>query len=127
MANQIWHSTTDNLIAKLYPVAECVGVVIRKTEKEEFLRRGTAMALSNKDRKLVILGTDAADQETLTPAYILAEDISVDSTGDVSAVAYRSGNFNRSRIALKDEKSLSAEDEDNFRKYNIVFSDMMSL
>lgn len=119
------YSVQDNLIAKIYPPVEAVGVVIRKTEQETLLKRGTVLAVSSADRKLVILGTEEAESEVLVPAYILSDDILVDNTGDVTGVAYRSGNFNRKAVIVKDGYTLSADDEDNLREYSIVFSDMM--
>lgn len=54
-----------------------------------------------------------------TPAAILAEDVTVTDDGDVAAVAYRSGCFNRGAII----GTLSADDEDAMRKYGFWFFD----
>ena len=53
------------------------------------------------------------------PAAILAEDVTVTDDGDVAAVAYRSGCFNRGAII----GTLTADDEDAMRKYGFWFFD----
>ena len=102
----------DNLIARLTPAAETFGVVIRRTEAETVIKRGTLLGKSSADGKLAVYGT-AADTESeadteekdtntktgeITPFCILADDVTVDNTADAVGVAYRSGNFNRSAI-----------------------------
>lgn len=127
--------TVDNLIAKLSPAAEAVGVTIRKeSSAAATYKRGTVLALSSRDNKCVILGTTAqaavtddnpVAAEVLTPAYILADDVEVGKDADATAVAYRCGNFNRAALILKSGADLSAADEDALRKYDIILTDMM--
>lgn len=66
---------------------------------------------------------------TGTPSCILADDADASGYADVTAVAYRSGNFNRAAVhcAVTDgvEYTLTASDEDALRKYDIIFTDMM--
>lgn len=126
----------DNLIAGIYPPADVTGVTIRALTKETVLARGTVMALSSIDGKLVILGTEAAEAkeasggnpavpaETLTAAYILCDDTTV-GTEDVSAVAYRTGNFNTAALIVAEGYELAAVDRDALRKYGIVLNDNM--
>ena len=45
------------------------------------------------DGKLVILGSTATTNETLTANCILAEDVEVGTTADVTVLAYRTGHF----------------------------------
>ena len=54
----------DNLIAGIYPPADVTGVTLRALEEETVLARGTVLALSSIDGKLVILGTEAAEAQT---------------------------------------------------------------
>lgn len=124
----------DNLIAKLSPAAEAVGVTIRKeASAAATYKRGTILALSSRDNKCVILGTtaQAADTgnslaaEVLTPAYILADDVEAGTAADATAVAYRCGNFNRAALTVKSGHKLSAAEEDSLRHYNIILTDMM--
>lgn len=53
------------------------------------------------------------------PAAILAEDVTVTDDGDVTAVAYRAGCFNRAALT----GTLTAADEDTLRKYGIILFD----
>ncbi len=115
----------DNLIAKTEPAAFTFGVVIRKSDAETILRRGTILAKSSTDDKFVVLGTAAASDETLTPSCILADDVEVGTEADATGVAYRSGNFNRDAVIVKSGITLTAAHEDELRKVDIIFTDMM--
>ena len=55
------------------------------------------------------------------PAAILAEDVTVTDEGDVAAVAYRSGCFNRAAII----GTLIADDEEEMRKLGFRFFDVV--
>ena len=86
----------DNLINGLYPPAEPFSVVIRKGSAETTYKRGTVLALSEGtagDGKYVILGTAAVSNETLTANCVLAEDVTVGTANDETAVAYRTGHL----------------------------------
>ena len=86
----------DNLINGLYPPAEPFSVVIRKGSAETTYKRGTVLALSTGtagDGKYVILGTTAASNETLTANCVLAEDVTVGTANDETAVAYRTDEW----------------------------------
>lgn len=122
--NKVGELASDNLIAGLYPPAEVTGVLLRGLETETVLERGTVLARSSVDSKLVALGTKAADGETLTPAYILCDDTVV-GTEDTGTAAYRSGNFNSKAVKTADGSLLSESDKDTLRKYRIVFQDNM--
>lgn len=118
----------DNLIAKAEPAAFTFGVVIRKLDAAATLKRGTVLAKSSGtagDGKMVILGTTAATNETLSPHCILADDVEVGTTADATGVAYRSGNFNRDAVIVKSDTTLTAAHEDELRKVDIIFTDMM--
>lgn len=56
-----------------------------------------------------------------SPAAILAEDVTVTDDGDVAAVAYRSGCFNRAAII----GTLTADDEEEMRKLGFWFFDVV--
>lgn len=127
----------DNLIARLTPAAETFGVVIRRTEAETVIKRGTLLGKSSADGKLAVYGTAAdteseadteekdtnTETEEITPFCILADDVTVDNTADAVGVAYRSGNFNRSAIITAEGYSLTDKDEDELRKFDIIFTD----
>lgn len=127
----------DNLIVRLTPAAETFGVVIRKTEAETVLKRGTLLGKSSVDGKLIVYGTAFAveseadaeakdgkiETEEITPFCVLADDVAVGATADAVGVAYRSGNFNRSAIITADGYTLTDKDEDELRKFDIIFTD----
>jgi len=126
LLSKVGSVTQDNLIAKILPPAEVTGVLIAKEDAAAATyKRGTVLAQSASDGKCVILGSTAATGDTLTAAYILADDVEVGTDADVSAVAYRSGCFNKEAVTVKDGSSISAADLDNLRKYGIVFADKM--
>lgn len=129
----------DNLIVRLTPAAETFGVVIRKTEAETVLKRGTLLGKSSVDGKLIVYGTAFAveseadadaeakdgkiETEEITPFCVLADDVAVGAAADAVGVAYRSGNFNRSAIITADGYTLTDKDEDELRKFDIIFTD----
>lgn len=59
------------------------------------------------------------------PSAILTDDVTVGTTYDETAVAYRSGNFSRQHIVLPTGYTLTASDEDELRKYDIIFTDTL--
>ena len=91
---------------------------IRATEAETTFRRGTILAKSSKDNKLVILGTEPAEGETLTPDCILCDDITVKS--DTTTAVYTAGCFNDNKVITAEGYAITAEDADALRKYDIV-------
>lgn len=127
----------DNLIVRLTPPAETFGVVIRKMETETVLKRGTLLGKSSVDGKLTVYGTSVAvesevdaeakdgktETEEITPFCVLADDVTVGAADDAVGVAYRSGNFNRSAIITADGYTLTDKDEDELRKFDIIFTD----
>ena len=112
----------DGLIVANEPVADVFTVTIRK----EAYKRGTVLALSAGtagDGKLVILGSTATTNETLTANCILAEDVEVGTTADVTVLAYRTGHFARNKLAVASGYTLKATDEEELRKAGILLSD----
>lgn len=70
-------------------------------------------------------GTCEVMAEGGSPAYILADPVDASGSEMVAAVAYRSGNFNPNAVIVGDSYTLSADDRDTLRKYDIVFMNMM--
>ena len=124
LVNKVGTLEQDNLIAKMYPPAEVTGVTIKAVEEATVYKRGTVMAQSSEDGKLVILGSDVVGDETLNAAYILCDDVVVDDS-DVKTVAYRSGCFSTDALKVKEDYSLTQKDRDDLRKYGIVLHDNM--
>ena len=116
----------DGLIVANEPVADVLTVTIRKeATAAATYKRGTVLALSAGtagDGKLVILGSTATTNETLTANCILAEDVEVDTTADVTVLAYRTGHFARNKQAdvILDTSSLLTRE---LRKAGILLSD----
>lgn len=116
----------DNLINGLYPPAEPFSVVIRKGSAETTYKRGTVLALAG-DGKYVILGTAAASNETLTANCVLAEDVTVGTANDETAVAYRTGHFNSNALIMDAEHTFSAADKEALRGVGILISDAVEI
>ena len=121
----------DNLINGSYPPAEPFSVVIRKGAAETTYKRGTVLALSSSDGKYVILGTAAASggdaAETLTANAILAEDVTVGTANDETAVAYRTGHFNSNALIMDEDHTFSAADKEALRSVGILISDAVEI
>jgi hypothetical protein len=116
----------DGLIVANEPVADVFTVTIRKeATAAATYKRGTVLALSagTADGKLVILGSTATTNETLTANCILAEDVEVGTTADVTVLAYRTGHFARNKLAVASGYTLKATDEEELRKAGILLSD----
>lgn len=114
----------DGLIVANEPVADVFTVTIRnEAAAAATYKRGTVLALSAStagDGKLVILGPT---NETQTANCILAEDVEVGATADVTALAYRTGHFARNKLAVASGYTLKATDEEELRKAGILLSD----
>ena len=111
----------DNLIAKLFPPAEAIGVKIAALASgsaDATVKRGTVLGRANDGKYSVYGGTG-------TPAAILADDVTVTDDGDAVAVAYRCGNFNRKALIVAEGYTLTAADEDALRHYDIILTDTM--
>lgn len=114
----------DGLIVANEPVADVLTVTIRKeATAAATYKRGTVLALSAGNGKLVILGSTATTNETLTANCILAEDVEVGTTADVTVLAYRTGHFARNKLAVASGYTLKATDEEELRKAGILLSD----
>lgn len=116
----------DGLIVANEPVADVFTVTIRKEAAAATYKRGTVLALpagTAGDGKLVILGSTATTNETLTANCILAEDVEVGTTTDVTVLAYRTGHFARNKLAVASGYTLKAADEEELRKAGILLSD----
>lgn len=111
-------SNVDNLIAKLTPTAETFGIQVKAGEGE--LARGTALAVTAAGTYEVLGKTSGA-----VASCILADPVDASGETAVTAVAYRSGNFNRAALIVASGYTMTAADEDNLRKYDIILTDMM--
>ena len=115
--------TPENLFAGLDPRALTKTGILRKLGTAATLVRGTLLAKSSGsagDGKLVIFGTTAASNETLTADCILAEDVPVGTANDEPALVYITGNFNEDELTLKSGASLTEDDRDALRVRGIL-------
>lgn len=115
--------TPENLFAKLDPPALKEAGVIRKLGTAGTLYRGTLLAKSSGsagDGKLVIFGTTAATNETLTADCVLAEDVAVGTSNDENALVYITGNFNEDALILASGASLTEDDKTDLRVRGII-------
>ena len=115
--------TPENLIAGLEPKALKKTGILRKLSTAGTLARGTLLAKSSGsagDGKLVIFGTSAASNETLTADCVLAEDVPVGTSADEPALVFITGNFNEDALILAIGASLTEADRDALRIRGIL-------
>lgn len=119
----------DGLIYDINPPADVFAVKIRKQSSDAVtLKRGTVLALSTGtagDNLMVMLGTTAATNETLTANCILAEDVEVGTTEDAVALAYRTGHFASNKLIVASGKTFGAADKEALRDVGILISEAM--
>mgnify|MGYP004517369253 CR=1 FL=1 len=116
----IWNSVDVPVITGLR--------TIRKLSAAATYKAGTALALSGGtagDGKLVILGTAAASNETLTANCILAEDVEVGTDADVQALVYLSGHANANKLAVASSHTITAAEIEDFRAAGIYLENAM--
>ena len=122
--------TFDNLAnsAGDAPVITGLRTIRKATGETVILKKGTALALSGGtagDGKLVILGTAAASNESLTANCILHEDVEVGASSDVPALVVISGHFNRNSLAVTDGYTITDADVEAFRVAGIFLANAM--
>lgn len=113
----------EKLFAGLEPKYITHAATIRKLGTADTLKRGTLLAKSSGsagDGKLVIFGTTAATNETLTADCVLCDDIDVGTTDDENALVYIAGNFNEAALIMATGASLTEPDRDALRERGII-------
>lgn len=149
LVNKIGTFEQDNLIARLFPPADTMGIVIGKLEAASTLKRGTLLAkgadgkyvpytgpeddtdeeIENKDENKEpeeskdAVSTEPGDDKK--PSAILCDDTYVGTENDETAVAYRSGNFNPAAVEAASGYKMTDIDIDELRKYDIIFTQMI--
>ena len=121
---KVGEMTYDGLISSTNPSVGIDGRVIRATGAEVTYKRGTIFAKSNKDNKLVVLGTAAAEGETLKADCILCDDITVGANEDAIATVYIAGCFNTNKVTVAEGYTITENDKDTLRAYGIIFKAM---
>lgn len=116
----IWNSADVPIITGLR--------TIRKLSAAAAYKAGTALALSGGtagDGKLVILGTAAASNETLTANCILAEDVEIGTDADVQALVFLSGHANANKLIVASSHTITAAEIEAFRTAGIYLENAM--
>lgn len=115
----------SNLIAGMDPPVHVNSDVIRKIANETVYPRDTVFAKSSvtvRDEKLVILGTAAAENETLTPDCVLCDDVVVGTATDANVAVYTAGCFNINALKVKESYTLTLADKDKMRESGIYLA-----
>lgn len=124
LSRKIGEMNYDGLITDITPKTEMRAGTIRKLSAAGALKRGTILAKSSGtagDGKLVILGSTAANNETLTPNCILCDDVDVGTSADVTVPVYTAGCFATEKVIVNSGYTITDADYDTLRKYGIVF------
>lgn len=121
LSKKLGEMAYDGLFTDLTPKAQVRGGTIRKGDAEVTLKRGTILAKSSADNKLVVLGSDAAEGETLTPDCVLCDDITVGTVADEVVAVYTAGCFDPNKVVVASGYTITEGDMDNLRMRGIVF------
>ena len=121
LSEKLGEMTFDGLITDIKPAPEVRGGVIRKLSAAATLKRGTILAKSAGDGKLVVLGTADVNNETLTPDCILCDDIEVGTAADEKVAVYTAGCFDIGKVTVSASYTITEGDKDNLRMRGIVF------
>lgn len=117
----IWNSVDVPIITGLRTIRKLTGAAAT-------YKAGTALALSGGtagDDKLVILGTAAASNETLTANCILAEDVEVGTDADVQALVFLSGHANANKLTVASSHTITTAEIEAFRAAGIYLENAM--
>ena len=126
---EVGSMTYDKLIAGLTPEVKVTTGVIRMLAVAATFPRGTVLAKSSGtagDGKLVILGTEAAADETLTADCILKDDTEVGTAVDAVTPVYDMGCFNESALKVADSYTMTEADKDVLRERGIYLGEVLS-
>lgn len=118
----------EKLFAGMQPPAIVKPGVIRKLATAATLKRGTLLAKSSGsagDGKLVIFGTTAASNETLTADCVLCDDIEVGTSNDENVAVYVSGDFNEAALIVATGATITEADRDALRTKGILLGTVM--
>ena len=128
MANPITMNY-DCLISGTEPAPFVAAGKIRKLGAAATYARGTILAKSSGsagDDKLVILGTTAATNETLTAYAILAEDTAIGTAADFDAPVYPQGCFDPDKLTVKTSYTIVEADLDALRDGGVFLKPVLA-
>lgn len=118
----------DKLIAGMTPPVKVASGVITKLATAATYPRGTVLCRSSGtggDGKLKILGTTAAENETLTPDCILCDDEDIGTDADANVAVYVMGCFNEDVVTVKEEYDITQADKDTLRERGIYLAQVL--
>lgn len=115
----------DKLIAGITPPVHVNSGTIRKVATEAEYKRGTVLAKSSVDGKLVILGTTADASEVLTPDCILCDDTGIGTDADVIVPIYTAGCFNSDALIVATNYTMTEADKDKLRERGIYLGTVL--
>lgn len=107
----------DKLFVENVPEADVVAV---KLTAAGTVKRGTIISGTPGGTDFAAL---AAAADATKAIYVLADD--VDTTVDVTGIAYRTGHFNRDALTVGSSYTLTAADEEVLRGKGILVSDAL--
>lgn len=107
----------DNLFVENVPEADVVAV---KLTAAGVVKRGTVISGTPGGSDFAAL---AAAADATKALYVLADD--VDTSVDVTGIAYRTGHFNRNALIVGSSYALTAADEEILRGKGILVSDAL--
>lgn len=114
----------DKLIAGMTPPGKVSsGTIAKLTDAAEY-PRGTVLAKSSANGKLYILGSTAAEGDTLTPDCILCDAEEVGTAEDVVAAVYVAGSFNIEAVTIADGYTITEADKDKLRERGLYLSQL---
>ena len=106
----------DKLFAGMLPQPIVKPGVIRKLDEAATLKRGTLLAKSTSDNKLVVFGSE----EGATADCVLCDDIEVGTSDDENVAVYVTGDFNEDALIIAEDATIAETDRDELRKKGIL-------
>jgi hypothetical protein len=113
----------DNLIAGMTPPMKVASGIIRGIAAGATYARGTVMAKSSADGLLVILGSQAANGETLTADCVLCDDTPI-KKDDKPAAVYVMGCINEKKLTVASGYQMTQADRDKLRERGIYLAEV---
>lgn len=125
LSKKLGEVEVDGLVTAIDPHIVIGAGVIRKAASGTLkLVRGTVLAKSagtKGDSKLVVLGSTATENETLTANCILCDDVEVGAEADATVAVYLAGCFDPDKLTMADSYTMTEADKDALRDAGIVF------
>ena len=110
----------DSIFAGLNPPPLVGGGTLAGLEATAIYKRGTVLAKSGQSSQLYILGSTAAEGDTLTPDCVLCEDTEISANMPTPAAVYWGGCFNPDRLTVAEGYTLTGADKDKLRERGII-------